>query len=184
MTFECEIAEKDIDSIREQNQRQWESLGEVDRILCYQLVAPTVEGTWEHNVPPKRKPFPKSIKELVLNKFGGRCAYCGCPLSIKTIQVDHVCPVDIYGDNRAMENLLPSCRSCNYFKSSDSINGFRRHLMRMPSILHGGNSTFRMMERYGFIDMTRPPAHFWFEEYIEGKELAMENAFRRMKMYF
>jgi len=178
-----EQVDRDVIAIREKRRKQWESLGEVDRILCYELVAPTVEGTWEHNTPPKRKPFSKKTKEEVLHKFGDRCSYCGCPLTIKTVQVDHICPVHIYGDNKDISNLIPSCRYCNFFKSTDSINSFRRHLMRMIGTMHKKDATFRMMERFGFIDLTRPPVHFWFEEYIEGKETAMANAFRRMGCY-
>lgn len=172
--------ESDVLEIRAKNRRTWESLGAVDRILRYDLVTPMMVGTWEHNRPPKRKQFSRTTKEVVLHKFGDRCSYCGCPLTIKTMQVDHVCPVDIYGDNHGIDNLLPSCRCCNFFKSNDSITSFRRHLMRMVGTMHRRDSLFRMMERFGFIDITRPPVHFWFEEYLEGRETAMANAFRRM----
>lgn len=143
--------ESDVLEIRAKNRRTWESLGAVDRILRYDLVAPVMAGTWEHNRPPKRKPFSRTAKEAVLHKFGDRCSYCGCPLTIKTMQMDHVCPVDTYGDNHRIDNLLPSCRCCNFFKSTDSITSFRRHLMRMVGTMHRMDSSFRMMERFGFI---------------------------------
>lgn len=38
----------------------------------------------------KHKRIPKKTRELVLNKYGGKCAYCGCDLTLSTMQVDHI----------------------------------------------------------------------------------------------
>lgn len=45
----------------------------------------------------KRKPFNKKTRIKVYDKFFrnyiGRCAYCGCEIEYKDMQVDHVIPV-------------------------------------------------------------------------------------------
>ena len=35
-----------------------------------------------------RKPIPKNIREQVYRKCNGQCAYCGCELDYKDMQVD------------------------------------------------------------------------------------------------
>ena len=38
----------------------------------------------------KRKPISKDTREKVYEKYGGHCAYCGCHLEMKDMQIDHV----------------------------------------------------------------------------------------------
>lgn len=35
-----------------------------------------------------RKPIPKNIRKQVYEKYNGHCAYCGCKLDYKDMQVD------------------------------------------------------------------------------------------------
>lgn len=37
-----------------------------------------------------RKLIPKKIREQIYQKYDGHCAYCGCKLEYKDMQVDHV----------------------------------------------------------------------------------------------
>ena len=41
----------------------------------------------------KRKPIPKQTRLTVYNKCNGHCAYCGCKLEYKDMQVDHITAV-------------------------------------------------------------------------------------------
>ena len=54
----------------------------------------------------KRKTIPKSIREKVYNKCNGHCAYCGCELEYKNMQVDHVKSLRCGGTNE-FNNMLP-----------------------------------------------------------------------------
>ena len=65
----------------------------------------------------------KKERQLIFDKYGGRCAYCGCELNNKW-QVDHaiskrywfmVDAEDVKAVNR-IENLNPSCKECNHYK--------------------------------------------------------------------
>lgn len=71
-------------------------------------------------------------REVVYNKCGGRCAYCGQEITMKSMQVDHyypkcspeyaiACGVDV----NHIDNLMPSCRQCNHYKRADSPKGWR-----------------------------------------------------------
>lgn len=110
-----------------------------------------------------RKPIPKNIREQVYRKCNGHCAYCGCELDYKDMQVDHV--ISVYGNDGSndIENLMPSCRMCNLYKSTFSIEVFRKHLevlherLRKPFI-------YRLALKYGLISEHKKDVVFYFEK--------------------
>ena len=75
----------------------------------------------------------KKLRKTVSEKCNGHCAYCGKEIAYKDMQVDHIIPKasSIYwvkekgscSDN--IENLLPSCRACNFRKGTFSIDQLR-----------------------------------------------------------
>ena len=69
----------------------------------------------------------KIDRHAVYEKYGGRCAYCGRKIEYKDMQVDHMVAV-CNGGTSDMCNLMPSCRRCNHYKRSSSIDGFRAKL--------------------------------------------------------
>ncbi len=61
------------------------------------------------------------------------------------MQVDHAIPMEFYNayravgkDLNALSNLLPACRSCNNYKSSYTMEKFRKAIERMPEVLQRG----------------------------------------------
>ena len=84
----------------------------------------------------KHKRIPKKTREIVLNKYGGKCAYCGCDLTLSTMQVDHIKSVYksclengyVYIQDDSLENLNPSCRQCNFYKGTLNIEQFRNKI--------------------------------------------------------
>lgn len=75
-----------------------------------------------------RKPIPKDVRKQVYEKCNGHCAYCGCKLDYKDMQVDHVKSVFYYNGTNDIDNLLPSCRMCNFYKSTFTLEEFRKNL--------------------------------------------------------
>jgi hypothetical protein len=51
-------------------------------------------------------------------EFGGRCAYCSTPVARP--HMDHVDPVS-RGGTHTMDNIVPSCRSCNCRKQDKPL---------------------------------------------------------------
>lgn len=107
------------------------------------------------------------MRAQVLAKYGGRCAYCGTALTLKTLQVDHIKPLlrghrKSYEGLNDFENLNPSCRSCNYFKATYDIEEFRERIDRMIPNLQP-RSTVNALLRYEKIQFVNEPVVFYFE---------------------
>ena len=119
----------------------------------------------------KHKRIPKKIRELVLNKYGGKCAYCGCDLTLSTMQVDHIKSVYksclengyVYIQDDSLENLNPSCRQCNFYKGTLNIEQFRN---KIKTILYRTfQSTFqaKLAKKLGMMKVTQFDK-FYFEK--------------------
>ncbi len=113
---------------------------------------------------PKRKKLSKEQRMAVYNKFGGRCAYCGCELEYKDMQADHIEPLELGGADET-SNLYPACRSCNHYKHTFTVEGFREALEHMPSVLMRDSVTYKIAVRFGMIKhITNPKVVFYFEK--------------------
>ena len=110
-----------------------------------------------------RNPISKEMRQLVYNKCNGHCAYCGCKLEYKDMQVDHVIAVGKGGDNE-LENLLPACRQCNYDKHKKSIEGFRKRISK--DLYKSLNRVFvyRLARKYNLIKEEPRTVKFYFEQ--------------------
>lgn len=58
--------------------------------------------------------------------YGKRCAYCGVPITYKTVQFDHIIPVS-KGGTTIPENMLPACMSCNNNKKAKDVVSWLNH---------------------------------------------------------
>ena len=120
----------------------------------------------------KRKPIPKKIREQVYNKYNGHCAYCGCELLYKDMQVDHVISVCYnhfrkeLDDINTIDNLMPSCRQCNYYKEGSTIEGFRK---KLKSLMERVKKPFiyRLAEKYNMVKDSEWDGKFYFEKVKE-----------------
>lgn len=64
--------------------------------------------------------IPRSWRPLVLDKYHGKCARCGKPLTVKTAHMDHIVPFsdDSEDGGTTIENLQPLCAPCNLKKGN------------------------------------------------------------------
>src|SRR5690606_25518191 len=99
----------------------------------------------------------------VYNKYKGRCAYCGDKIEYKNMQVDHIVAkyrgyynsdLEKYGivkGTNHIDNLNPSCKSCNSSKSTFTIEKWRNELALKAMRIKRDSSTFRILERFGVV---------------------------------
>lgn len=130
----------------------------------------------------------KAERLVVYNKFGGRCAYCGCELNGK-FQVDEFFPVKrrhkliketgcdkfFYSSYKRIpdgcqhperlhiENQNPSCARCNRWKSDMDIESFRKEIEQQVIRARRDSTNFRMAEDFNLIQVTNKPVIFYYE---------------------
>jgi hypothetical protein len=116
----------------------------------------------------------KELREKVWNKFNSKCAYCGEDLEYNKMEVDHKIPIyrnhsdeellrmNIVRGTNEFKNLLPSCKQCNYYKSTFSIAEFKNQLytiierIKKPFIV-------RLAIKYGLISFKTFDGKFYYE---------------------
>lgn len=112
-----------------------------------------------------RKSPTKEQRKLIYQMYDGRCAYCGCELEFKDMQVDHFNSVYAYDGNNEIENYMPSCRQCNFYKSTGTVEQFRQNLKE--TMLKGLKKTFqyRLLAKYDLVRENDKEIKFYFEEH-------------------
>lgn len=121
----------------------------------------------------KHKAIPKRVRLEVYEKCNHRCAYCGCELEYKDMQVDHI--KSIYSNMEykhtmteqemySIENLLPACRQCNFYKSVFTLEVFRERLQTTMIKNLRKNFGYRLAVKYGLVEEKMKPITFYFEK--------------------
>ncbi len=107
----------------------------------------------------------KATRIKVYEKYGGHCAYCGCELAYKDMQVDHFVPQHGYFQTGSDEikNLMPSCRTCNHYKRANPLELWRVFIREIPLKLRSGNYIYKVGLKYGLIVEHEHPIEFYFE---------------------
>lgn len=121
----------------------------------------------------------KADRQKVFEKYGGRCAYCGCELT-KGWHVDEILPIvrDFtfngngktiyngtcqYPERLHIENQNPSCASCNIMKSSEPLESFRNKIAAFVNSLNQYHTQYKFAKRYGLVVEVEKPVVFYFE---------------------
>lgn len=126
--------------------------------------------------------FSKQQRIEIHSKFNGKCAYCGCDIQLKDMQVDHIIPQRSFvqhvhnrfripsflnhltvNDMNHSDNLHPACRVCNKWKSDHDLEFFRSELQNQVKRLNEYSSNYRIAKKYGQISETVTPIRFFFE---------------------
>jgi hypothetical protein len=118
----------------------------------------------------------KINRQEVYGKCDGHCAYCGKEITFKQMQVDHIKPLyrndnvvtlESWGVVRGtddIDNLLPSCARCNRWKSTFSLEMFRKEIELQIERLNNYNNNYRMAKDYGLISENNNKVIFYFEK--------------------
>lgn len=107
---------------------------------------------------------------MVFEKYNGKCAYCGCELP-KIWHIDHLLPVvrsprtgiKEFPERDKIENLMPSCPSCNINKHSDSLERFRDLIKGFTKSLNEYSTQYKIAKRYGLVSENEIDVKFYFE---------------------
>jgi len=114
----------------------------------------------------------KQQRQELHSKYNGKCAYCGCDITLKEMQADHIKPIyrnwedgEVNSDRRGIDdisNMNPSCAPCNRWKSVYTIEEFRKEISLQYERLLKISAGFRMIDRYGIISNKVEPVVFYF----------------------
>lgn len=111
----------------------------------------------------KRKSIPKKVRQQIYNMYNGHCAYCGCELEYKDMQVDHVESKYWYNGSDDISNYKPACRMCNYYKSTYTLETFREQLGLLTQRLEK-EFIYRLAKKYGVLEETDSKIKFYYEK--------------------
>lgn len=65
----------------------------------------------------------KSHRHLLWEEATGHCIYCGHPVTLEEMEVDHIEPLSLGGSN-GIENKVCSCPHCNATKGNLTLEAF------------------------------------------------------------
>jgi 5-methylcytosine-specific restriction endonuclease McrA len=110
-------------------------------------------------------------REILKQKYEGKCAYCGCEL-IGKWHADHIAPIVRnskkgckYPEREIFENYNPSCASCNTQKNSFPLEQFRRNIKVFVNSLNSYSTQYKFAKRYGLVVETDVEVEFYFEKF-------------------
>lgn len=107
----------------------------------------------------------KQIRIKVYEKYQGHCAYCGKIIEYKDMQVDHIQPKRNGGTND-IDNLNPSCRSCNHYKRAFNLDGYRKYIQTLDERIKE-NYINKVAMNYEIIQLNKFDGKFYFERIKE-----------------
>ena len=114
----------------------------------------------------------KTKRQQVYDKYGDHCAYCGCAIELKDMQVDHIIPKRLRRGPSVTDdfnNLNPSCRRCNHYKRASSLKTFRKVLLTLHERVRE-QYICKVAEDYGIIAVVPWDGTFYFEKREYQKE--------------
>ncbi len=115
----------------------------------------------------------KKERQLIFEKYEGKCAYCGCEL-VRGWHIDHLKPIRRKKYNKAecrypqrecVDNCMPACASCNINKHAMKLEDFRHLVAGFMKHLNERNTQYKIAKRYGMVTEQEKPVIFYFEHY-------------------
>ncbi len=137
-----------------------------------------------------KKYVTKKERQLVFEKYDGRCAYCGCVLT-PGWHIDHLKPKRRkkykkdecrYPQRECIENYMPACASCNINKHAMKLEDFRQLVAGFMKHLNERNTQYKIAKRYGLVIEQEKPVIFYFERHM--KEAEVEKAIQPQMMTY
>ena len=109
----------------------------------------------------------KSERKIVYEKFGWRCAFCGCAIKGDTHTEGHsnacISKLLINGGNNDT-NIVASCQDCQSAKLTFDLEEFRKRLFKDKKPKYGLMKTSKMEQLYDTHYTAFPSDRFFFED--------------------
>ena len=107
----------------------------------------------------------KQDRIKVYEKFNGHCAYCGKEIKYEEMQADHIRPHLGYKELRddSFDNLNPSCRRCNHYKRSYTLEEFRKLMVTLHERV-AKQYISKVAIDYGLVKIEPFDGKFYFEK--------------------
>jgi 5-methylcytosine-specific restriction endonuclease McrA len=117
----------------------------------------------------------KQNRQLLHQKYGGRCAYCGVSIQLETMQADHIVPLrrndtdgqlETWGVPRGsddLSNFNPACARCNKWKGTFGVEEFKSHIEASLTRLARDAPNFKLAKDYGLLVVNKVKVQFYFE---------------------
>lgn len=70
------------------------------------------------------------VRQIVYNRYSGKCAICGKSVTLKEMTIDHITPISRGGDG-SFSNMQCTCDSCNLMKHYLTQEEFLKKLFRV-----------------------------------------------------
>lgn len=81
------------------------------------------------------------VRRIVYDRYDGKCAICGKPISYEEMTIDHIIPKS-RGGERFFSNMQCTCDSCNLMKHYLTQEEFYKKLLRVT--LHNLHNIFKV----------------------------------------
>lgn len=109
----------------------------------------------------------KKLRTQVYEKYNGHCAYCGKTIEYKDMQVDHIFPQHMClgkweSKLTDIDNLNPTCRSCNHYKRGATLEIFRQSMKTLHERIRK-IYICKVAENFGIIKIEPWNGMFYFE---------------------
>lgn len=117
----------------------------------------------------------KIDRQKVYDKCNGYCGYCGKEITLKQMQVDHIQAhwhsmsesdaqrAGIIKGSHDLDNLMPACARCNKWKSTWTVEQFRREISLQVKRLNKYSPGYRLAKDFNLIDESLNEVVFYFE---------------------
>lgn len=120
----------------------------------------------------KRKTMLQKNREMVYAKYDGHCAYCGCKLELEETEVSYIKAYRMYSHDcrdqvlfrlNDFDNLMPSCKMCNFYKGDRDVEYLRNYLQGKTVERMQRPSEYKLALKYGLIEEHIHPIRFFYE---------------------
>ena len=89
----------------------------------------------------------KNQRERLWEETAGHCIYCGHPVTLEEMEVDHITPLSRGGENE-LDNKVCACSSCNAEKANLPLEEFLQKKLSHKQLLRYRNRLDALIQQH------------------------------------